>query len=135
MDTAISITTADAENLKAMIEKSRYNGYRDSPALGQLIDELERARIIPKEQAPSDLVTMHSRVALLDLDSGEEMVFTLVYPEEGDVASGKITVLAPIGMAMLGYRVGDTFTWQTPDGVCRLRVEHIEYQPEAAGDE
>jgi regulator of nucleoside diphosphate kinase len=118
-----------------MIDEAKYQAYRDSQTLKQLVTELERAHIIPAGQVPSDLITMHSRVALLDVDTGEEMLFTLVYPEEGDVASGKITVLAPIGMAMLGYRVGDTFTWKTPDGLRRLRVTRVDYQPEAAGEE
>jgi regulator of nucleoside diphosphate kinase len=77
---------------------------------------------------------MNSRVGLVDLDTEEEMVYTLVFPHEADITQSKISVLAPIGTAILGYRVGDTLTWQVPDGMRRLRVKQILYQPEAAGD-
>jgi len=83
---------------------------------------------------PPDVITMNSRVRLYDLDADEELIFTLVFPEDADPAENKISVLAPIGMAMLGYRVGDTFEWEVPAGISRLRVLEILYQPEAAGD-
>ena len=62
------------------------------------------------------------------------MVYALVFPQDADLAQGKISVLAPIGTAMLGYRVGDVFSWQVPSGERRIKVEAILYQPEAAGD-
>jgi regulator of nucleoside diphosphate kinase len=77
---------------------------------------------------------MNSRVKLVDLESDETMEYTLVFPQDADLAEGKISVLAPIGTAMLGYRVGDVFSWQVPSGERRIRVEAILYQPEAAGD-
>jgi len=77
---------------------------------------------------------MNSRVHLVDLDTQEEMVYTLVFPQDAEISQSKISVLAPIGTAMLGYRVGDTFTWQVPDGVRRLQVKKVLYQPEASGD-
>ena len=76
---------------------------------------------------------MHSKAHLIDLDSGEELVYTLVFPNEADLRQDKISVLAPIGTAMLGYQVGDTFEWPVPDGVRRLQVKDVLYQPEAAG--
>ena len=83
---------------------------------------------------PHDVVTMNSRVQLVDLDTGEAMTYTLVFPDDADLRQGKISVLAPIGTAMLGYRVGDTFEWRVPAGLRRLKIEAILYQPEAAGD-
>ena len=77
---------------------------------------------------------MYSQARLYDLEAGEELVLTLVFPEDADLAENKVSVLAPIGMAMLGYRVGDVFEWQVPAGVSRLKVLEILYQPEAAGD-
>lgn len=77
---------------------------------------------------------MNSTVHLVDLDTQEEMVYTLVFPDQADLALEKISVLAPIGTAMLGYGVGDTFAWQVPDGVRRLLIKDVLYQPEAAGD-
>ena len=77
---------------------------------------------------------MNSTVVLLDMDTQQEETYTLVFPEIADANCGYISVLAPIGMAMMGYQVGDTFEWPVPDGTRRLRVKEILYQPEAAGD-
>ncbi|HOQ29406.1 MAG TPA: GreA/GreB family elongation factor, partial [Armatimonadota bacterium] len=81
---------------------------------------------------PPDVITMDSQVQLEDLDTGQEMVCTLVFPEDADASQGKISVLAPIGMAMLGYRVGDVFEWQVPSRKRRLLVKAVLYQPEAS---
>ncbi len=77
---------------------------------------------------------MNSKVHLLDLETKEEMTYTLVFPDAADIIAGKISVLAPIGTAMLGYRAGDTFSWEVPAGVRRIEVLAILYQPEASGD-
>jgi len=69
-----------------------------------------------------------------DLDSGAEMITQLVFPGDADLKQNKISVLAPIGTALIGYRVGDTVEWQAPAGVKRMKIEEILYQPEAAGD-
>ena len=75
---------------------------------------------------------MNSRAELVDLESGERMEFTLVLPADANINDGKISVLAPLGTAMLGYRVGDEFEWPVPYGVRRLKVTHVYFQPEAA---
>ena len=84
--------------------------------------------------AGGDVVTMNSEVLVRDLDSKKEMTVTLVFPSEADLEQGKISILAPVGTALLGYRVGDTIEWKVPGRVRRLRVEKVLYQPEAAGD-
>ncbi len=76
---------------------------------------------------------MNSTVRLKDLDTEKEMIYTVVFPSDADVAQNKISVLAPIGTALIGYRVGDIITWKVPAGLRKLRVEEIIYQPEAAG--
>jgi regulator of nucleoside diphosphate kinase len=82
---------------------------------------------------------MNSRVRLRDLDSGDAVVFSLVYPSlpyaagSDNIAEMTVSVLAPIGTAVLGYRVGDTIEWEVPAGVRRLKVEDVLFQPEAAG--
>ena len=130
----IYITEQDWQRLRALIaeakrEKTRRNKYVDSLGV-----ELSRAKVVAATEIPPDVVTMNSRVQLVDLDTQEEMLYTLVFPQEADMAQSKISVLAPIGTAMLGYRVGNTFTWQVPDGMRRLQVKQVLYQPEAAGD-
>jgi regulator of nucleoside diphosphate kinase len=102
--------------------------------LDALAAELDRATVIPPREATPDVITMNSTAVLLDDETGEEEEWTLVFPEEADVDRNRISVLAPIGTAMLGFRVGDTFEWKTPGGVRRLRVKSVLYQPEAAGD-
>jgi regulator of nucleoside diphosphate kinase len=77
---------------------------------------------------------MNSRVRLRDLDSGEKMQISLVYPSAADASAKKVSVLAPIGTAILGYRTGDTIEWEVPAGVRRLKIEDVLYQPEASGD-
>lgn len=92
------------------------------------ITEADMKRLQP------DVITMNSKARLRDLDTGEEMIFTLVFPGNANIENDKISVVAPIGTAMLGQRVGDEFEWEVPAGSVRLRVEEMLYQPEAAGD-
>jgi regulator of nucleoside diphosphate kinase len=75
---------------------------------------------------------MNSTVRLRDLDTGEEETYTLVYPAQANVEENRISVLAPVGTAIIGYRVGDAVTWRVPGGRVRLRVEEVLYQPERA---
>ena len=108
---------------------------RDREVLKELEAELGRAQVVPAEQLPADVVTMHSKARILDLDTGEEMLFTLAFPEEADIDQGRLSVLAPLGTAILGYRAGDTFNWKVPAGVRNLKVLEVVFQPEANGQE
>ncbi len=105
------------------------------PELEALRDEIERAEIVEPEAVPEDVVTMNSVVRFVDEESGSERVVKLVFPGHADVESGRISVLAPVGSALLGLSVGDSIDWPLPQGrTRRLRVVAITYQPEAAGD-
>ena len=84
---------------------------------------------MPDDEVPSDVVTMSSIVSLRDLDSGETEEYELVYPADADLENNRISILAPIGTAILGYRVGDVIEWPVPGGLRRLRVEEVLYQP------
>lgn len=131
----ISITSSDRERLLKLINKEREFGTAKSKEfLKDLEQELDRANIVSSEMIPPDAITMNSKVLLRDLDSGEETTYTLVYPEAADLLEDKISVLAPVGTAILGYREGDVVDWKVPDGIVKLKVEKILYQPEAAGD-
>lgn len=89
-----------------------------------LEEELSRATVVPAERMPGNVVRMHSRVTYLDEHSGERREVELVFPEEADLASGRISVLAPVGSALLGLEEGQSIEWPFPDGrVRRLRVE------------
>jgi regulator of nucleoside diphosphate kinase len=99
----------------------------------ELQHELERAIVVSSEAVPKDVVTMHSRVLYLDETTGERRLVRIVYPVEADASAGRISVLAPVGAALLGLSVGQAIEWDFPDGSRRrLRVEDVSYQPESA---
>lgn len=129
----IIITVADHARLSDMIAFGRLSKAERDEARA-LKDELERAELVATDTVPPDVITMNSRAELLDLDTNERMEFTVVFPEEANLDEGKISVLAPVGTGMLGYRVGDTFEQRTPYGVRRLVVLAVTFQPEAALD-
>ena len=129
----IVVTQTDLARLKASIDRIGQNQRRDQHHLVALEGELARANPIASEAVPGNVVTMNSKVRLKDLDSQKEFVYTLVYPNDADPANGRVSVLAPIGTALLGNRVGSDIEWNVPAGMRRLRVEEILFQPEAAG--
>jgi regulator of nucleoside diphosphate kinase len=130
----IQITELDRKRLIELIVDAQSGEYRKSVYLENLRGELERAEVVRPQDIPGDVITMNSTVTLTDLDTNEEETYTLVYPENADTVQGKVSILAPIGTAMLGYRVGDVFEWEVPAGKRRLKVEKILYQPEASGN-
>lgn len=132
----IYITRFDLDRLHALLAARQAStaSRGDSSHLDGLAEELERAHIVLPEDIPADVVTMNSRVRLSDASKGEERVYTLVFPRDADAAAGKISILAPVGTAILGYRVGDMIEWPVPSGTRKLKIEEILYQPEAAGD-
>jgi regulator of nucleoside diphosphate kinase len=130
----IIITDVDRERLERLLLGARVWTNRDREHLQALEDELENARTVGSRHIPDDVVTMRSQVRVRDLASGKAMDLRVVFPSEADSEQGKISVLAPVGTALLGYRVGDTVEWKVPGGLKRLKIERILYQPEAAGD-
>lgn len=128
----ITITQTDHTRLKQLLDnpvlKHEKNAIRD------LVGELQRAVIVPSRDIPSDIVTMRSRVNLKDHKNGDASTITIVFPNEANIEEGKISVLAPIGVALLGYRVGDRVQWPVPAGMKEFVIIGIEYQPESAGD-
>ncbi|HET9532199.1 MAG TPA: nucleoside diphosphate kinase regulator [Blastocatellia bacterium] len=134
-EATIYLTEVDRGRLRKLIDLARDTG-ADSHRqyLDRLQDELERAEVVAPNDIPRDVVTMRSTVRLKDLDSDKEMVYSLVFPSEADIDEGKISVLAPVGTAMIGHKVGNVIEWEVPSGLRRLKVEEILYQPEASGD-
>ena len=94
--------------------------------------EMQRAKVVPSGKVPSDVITMNSK-AILSFDDGEDEEYTLVYPDEANLAENKLSVLSPVGTAILGYRAGDVVDWKVPEGTVTIRVKNVVYQPEAAG--
>lgn len=126
----IVISRFDHERLERLLDKV---GPR--PDLDALRVEIERAEIVDPEKVPANVVTMNSVVRFVDEESGNESEMKLVFPGHADVENNRISVLAPVGSALLGLSVGDSMGWPLPNGrTRRLRVVAITYQPEAAGD-
>lgn len=128
----IIMTASDHEELSYAIAAAGKLSHRARSETTGLEAELARAKIVGADEIPEDVITMNSRAELLDLDTGERMEFTLVLPVDANIEAGKISVLAPLGTAMLGYRVGDEFEWVVPYGLRRLKVLAVRFQPEAA---
>jgi regulator of nucleoside diphosphate kinase len=129
----ILVTDDDARKLRTLLVGVRERSVRDRDHLQRLDDELDRARVVAASEIPADVVTMNSKLALRDLDTGEEMMFTVVFPSEANADEHRISVLAPLGTAVLGYRAGDAIEWVVPGRTRRIRIESVLYQPEAAG--
>jgi regulator of nucleoside diphosphate kinase len=124
----IYLTQTDMDRLLDLIERQPGERYE------QLEAELVRANVVPRAQIPKDVVTMNSRVIFENETTHERREVTLVYPEKADIGEGRISVLVPIGTALLGLRVGQSIDWELPGGrKQRYRILEIPFQPEAAG--
>ena len=134
MKKSIYVTSQDKRRLEDLLAEAAFSEPRQQGDLKSLADELRRAVIVEPNEVPVDVITMNSRAGLVDLDTGETVTFTLVFPQDAYLEEDKISVLAPIGAGMLGYRVGDEFEWNVPGGLRRMKVTKVYYQPEAAGD-
>ena len=130
----IYITVFDKKRLEEIMAVATEFGDHARKDLESLAGELDRAEIVSSEDIPTDVVTMNSKVILRDLATSETMTYVLVFPRDANIDAGAISVLAPVGTAILGYAKGDIIEWPVPSGIRRICVEEIVYQPEAAGD-
>lgn len=129
----LHVTIQDRQRLTDMLEEALARNSRDAAFLKDLARELALAEAVEPQNVPPDVVTMNSRVVLQDAESGEKMDYTLVFPENADIENGRLSVVSPIGTAILGYAKGDTIVWHTPGGPRKLIILDLPYQPEAAG--
>jgi regulator of nucleoside diphosphate kinase len=128
----IYLTKQDMERLQSLVELS---SGRDRPFADALEEELGRAIVMPQKKIPPDVVTMNSRVVVEDEKTGAKREITLVFPHASNAEAGKVSVLAPVGAAVLGLKVGESIEWPLPGKrTTRLRIVSVEYQPEASGD-
>lgn len=131
----IYVTQTDRERLENLIELVRERDDRSElPYVERLEDELAHAEVLASDDIPADVVTMRSKVKLKDLDTGDETIYAIVFPSEANFDDGKISILAPLATALLGYRLGDTVEFQAPSRLRRLQILEILYQPETSGD-
>lgn len=129
----VRVTDVDSHRLQSLIEGPLSKDLRDAGNVQLLGRHLAIADVVPAKRIGPDVVTINSEVRVRDLDNGETIVFQVVFPSAADAAARKISVLAPLGLAVLGRSVGDEVSWQTPGGHRRLLVGHILYQPEREG--
>ena len=127
MNHNILVTYDDRRRLGAVLENIQADGTERRDYLHALEAVLEDAQGLDPTEVPRDVVTMNATVELRDLDTEEREAYTVVYPERADISRNRISVLAPIGTAVLGCRVGEVVEVQVPSGRRRIRVEDIHY--------
>ncbi|HET7611857.1 MAG TPA: nucleoside diphosphate kinase regulator [Rhodanobacteraceae bacterium] len=131
-ETPITLSRLDVERIETLLEAP---ALRDSPVAKKLHEEFDRAEIVEPGKMPHDVVSMNSSADCVDESTSKHHTLTLVYPKDADADAGRISVLAPVGSALLGLRVGQSIDWPGNGGrTLKLKVTAIHYQPEAAGD-
>lgn len=130
----IYITDYDLHRLRMLIRSQGDLSRPDKAQLRALASEMGRAVVISSKSVVPFVITMNSRFRLKDLDTSEESEYTLVFPGKSNKGQGKISILAPIGAALIGAQELDTISVSTPSGVKRFHIGSIQYQPEAAGE-
>ncbi|KFI06777.1 nucleoside diphosphate kinase regulator [Massilia sp. BSC265] len=131
MKPSILVSWLDMDRLDRMLD---YLPATQAAARDALLDELGRAGLAEPWEMPPDVVTMNSRVRFVFDDAEDEVAMTLSYPKDMDGAPDKLSILTPVGTALLGLKVGDTISWERPDGALfAVTVRGIEYQPERDG--
>lgn len=131
--TAICVTDRDAAKLARIVEDLLRRSNALEHGAEALHETLDAARIMPAPEIPGDVVTMNSALVIEDVAQRTLRTLTLVYPEQADPALGRVSVLSPLGNALLGTRVGEQLRLATPAGERSVRVINMQFQPEAAG--
>ena len=126
----VVLTSQDLDRLEALLETLPANAFPPQ----ELRAELDRSEIVEPEQIPPSVVTMNSTVRFSIDSSGDDFCLTLVYPKDVDGSGDKISILAPVGSALLGLSTGDEIEWPRPGGgMIKVRIVEIVYQPEREG--
>jgi regulator of nucleoside diphosphate kinase len=127
VDNVIRMSDADHRMLSDLLDRLAPDRRAQTNGLDE---ELDRAEILSDEAMPKDVVTLYSTVVYEDLDTGRVMMVQVTLPEDADLEQGRVSVLAPVGAALLGLGVGDAISWPLPDGrMGRLRVKQLIQQP------
>ena len=128
----IVIADDDRARLETLLRLLAASDHYQPRSGAALAGELRRAKVVPRAQLPTDVVTMNTTVRMRELVTGEEETYTLVYPDEADIEANRLSILAPVGTALLGYRAGDVVEWPVPAGITRFRIEEVLFQPRSA---
>ena len=125
MENRITLSKPDYLRLRSLLSIQGRMANTDREHFLDLEDEMERAAIVDADALPADVVAVESTVTLLDLESHSHQQYTLVLPRKADASRGLISVIAPLGTALLGSRVGDVVEWRMPGGLRRMRIEAV----------
>lgn len=129
----LTFTDHDVERLEEFLDGAQRLGPLKRNSLEALAEELESGNIVPSRKIAPNIITLNTRVRLQDLDNGKNLEVTLVLPSSADFSAGRLSVASPLGIAILGYAVGDVVEYPVQSGIKRVRIDEILYQPEAAG--
>jgi regulator of nucleoside diphosphate kinase len=130
----ISITQHDLQRLKKLLNDLSKENHRKDFSVQELEGEMNRALGVSPKEVPENVITMNSRVLLRDVESGKEMTCWLVFPDKVGAVKNPVSILSCLGTAMMGYKVGDVFEWESPSGTKKIEVLDILYQPERVGN-
>ena len=119
------IGEADMEKLDRLVRGLRHSLFRDRQQLESLERILQDAEIRPQARVPRDVIGMNCTIRVLDFDTEIRQSYTLVCPESADILAGRLSVLAPLGMSVLGRRKGDVVEVHVPGGVRKVKVEQV----------
>ncbi len=134
MRAQLQISNLDYQRLSGLIQKIKSTMKNDLQNIETLETEIERAKRVEPRKIRPNVVTMNSDIEVIDTDTERMMKFKLVYPEEADFKTGKLSVLSPLGSALIGYKEGDEVEFLVPAGMKTVRIGKILYQPEAGGE-
>ena len=134
MKPEVKITELDYIRLSKLIGTSRNEKNIELKNLDTLAREIGRAEKVDSKKIAPEFVTMNSVVEVLDESSKKPMTIRIVYPKDADFKKMYVSVLSPMGSALLGYKVGDTVQYDAPKGTVTIRIQQIYYQPEANGE-
>jgi len=122
----------DIDRIRGFLDLATVGGSQRYRYLIRLKQVLESAEILAPEDMPADVVTMNSRIRIDDLSNGGTVTVTLAFPHEADYEQKKVSLLAPLGAALLGCQTGEEICYEAPAGSTKIRIKEIIYQPEAA---
>ena len=134
METNIKITELDFIRLSKLVGASRSDKNIELKNINALAQELKRAEKVDSKKITSEFVTMNSVVQVINESTNTLMTIKIVYPKEADFKKGNVSVLSPMGSALLGYKVGDSVQFDAPKGKVTIKIQQIDYQPEANGE-
>ncbi|MHB1035640.1 MAG: GreA/GreB family elongation factor [Pirellulales bacterium] len=121
----MKITELDRRRLGTLIQDAYADSIQRRDQVYSLEAELEGAQVVSPDELPEDVITMSSTVRLRDLDRDISVTYTLVYPDDADLRQARLSVFDPLGVALIGYQVGDTIECRTPEGLRRFRIDEV----------